>query len=147
MGEEHVGRIRMMDRQRVNLDGFAHEDAGLGLVAMNAPDDPEPSIRVEDGRVVELDGTAEADFDTLDSFIATHGIDVEVAEEAMALDDVAFARLFVDPAVPRAELVRLAAGMTPAKLARVCRRAAAGRADDRDDQDARPAYARATRRT
>ena len=37
----------------------------------------------------------------------------------MALDDVAFARLFVDPAVPRAELVRLSAGTTPAKLARV----------------------------
>ena len=62
MGEEHVGRIRFMDQQRVNLDGFAHEDAGLGLVAMNAPDDPEPSIRIEDGRVVEMDGTAEADF-------------------------------------------------------------------------------------
>ncbi len=119
MGEEHVGRIRFMDQQRVNLDGFAHEDAGLGLIAMNAPDDPEPSIRIEDGRVVEMDGTAEADFDSLDSFIATHGIDVDVAEEAMALDDISFARLFVDPAVPRAELVRLSAGTTPAKLAKV----------------------------
>jgi propanediol dehydratase large subunit len=37
----------------------------------------------------------------------------------MALDDVAFARLFVDPGVPRAEVVRLAGGTTPAKLARV----------------------------
>ena len=121
MGEEHVGRIRMMDQQRVNLDGFAHEDAGLGLIAMNAPDDPEPSIRVEDGRVVEMDGTAEADFDSLDSFIATHGIDVTVAEEAMALDDVAFARLFVDPAVPRAELVRLVPAPRPPSSPRSCR--------------------------
>ena len=37
----------------------------------------------------------------------------------MALDDIQFARLFVDPAVPRAELIRLSAGTTPAKLARV----------------------------
>ena len=37
----------------------------------------------------------------------------------MALDDVAFARLFVDPGVPRAEVVRLVGGTTPAKLARV----------------------------
>ena len=37
----------------------------------------------------------------------------------MALDDVAFARLFVDPGVSRAEVVRLVDGTTPAKLARV----------------------------
>ena len=42
-----------------------------------------------------------------------------VAEEANALDDVAFARLIVDPGTPRAEVVRLAAGATPEKLARV----------------------------
>ena len=37
----------------------------------------------------------------------------------MALADVEFARRLVDPDVPRAEIVRLAAGATPAKLARV----------------------------
>jgi propanediol dehydratase large subunit len=37
----------------------------------------------------------------------------------MALSDVAFARLLVDPAVPRHEIVRLSTGATPAKLARV----------------------------
>ena len=42
-----------------------------------------------------------------------------VAEEANAVDDVAFARLIVDPGTPRAEVVRLAAGATPEKLARV----------------------------
>ena len=42
-----------------------------------------------------------------------------VAEEANALDDVAFARLIVDPGTPRADVVRLAAGATPEKLARV----------------------------
>ena len=35
----------------------------------------------------------------------------------MALDTVEFARMVVDPAVPRAEVTRLTAGMTPAKIA------------------------------
>jgi propanediol dehydratase large subunit len=119
MVEQPVGRIRFMDEQRVNLDGFAREDAALGLIALRSPADPEPSLRVVDGVVVELDGRARADFDTIDGYIAAHGLDLAVAEEAMALGEVAVARLFVDPAVPRAEIVRLVAGMTPAKLARV----------------------------
>jgi len=108
-----------MDQQRVNLDGFAHEDVDLGLVALHSPHDPAPSLLVADGRVVEMDGRAAEDFDALDSLIAAHGIDVSVAEEAMALADVALARMFVDPAVPRDEIVRLVAGTTPAKLAQV----------------------------
>jgi propanediol dehydratase large subunit len=114
-----VGRIRFMDAQRVNLDGFAREDPALGLVALRSPDDPEPSLVIRDGVVVELDGRPAAEFDTIDAFIAARGIDLSVAGEAMALHDVAAARLFVDPGVPRAEVVRLVAGMTPAKLARV----------------------------
>jgi propanediol dehydratase large subunit len=114
-----VGRIRFMDAQRVNLDGFAREDPSLGLVALRSPEDPEPSLVIRDGVVVELDGRPAAEFDTIDAFIAARGIDLSVAGEAMALDDVAAARLFVDPGVPRAEVVRLVAGMTPAKLARV----------------------------
>jgi propanediol dehydratase large subunit len=114
-----IGRFRFMDEQRVNLDGFAVEDPALGLVAFGSPDDPTPSLVVRDGRVVELDGRPEAEFDSVDEFIARHGLDLAVADEAMALDDVAFARLVVSPDVPRSEVVRLAAGMTPAKLARV----------------------------
>ena len=112
-----IGRVRFMDAQRVNLDGFATEDAGLGMVAYNSPSDPAPSLTVREGRVVEMDGKSEADFDSIDEFIARHGLDLDVAGEAMAVDDLAYARMLVDPSVPRAELVRLAAGMTPAKLA------------------------------
>ncbi|WP_030437795.1 propanediol/glycerol family dehydratase large subunit [Actinoplanes subtropicus] len=119
MVDEPVGRIRFMDEQRVNLDGFAREDPALGLVALHSPADPEPSLRVVDGVVVELDGKARDAFDTIDSYVAAHGIDLSVAEEAMALGEVVAARLFVDPAVPRGEVIRLVAGMTPAKLARV----------------------------
>ena len=80
-----VGRIRFMDRQRVNLDGFAIEDAELGLTALRSPHDPSPSLVVTDGRVTELDGVAEAEFDSIDTYIARHGLDLSVAAEAMAL--------------------------------------------------------------
>ena len=116
---EPIGRIRFMDAQPVNLDGFAREDPELGLVALRAPADPEPSLVVEDSVVVELDSRPASEFDAIDAYIAAHGIDLAAAGEAMALDDVAAARLFVDPGVPRARVVALVAGMTPAKLARV----------------------------
>jgi propanediol dehydratase large subunit len=35
-----------MDRQRVNLDGFAIEDPDLGLTALRSQHDPEPSLVV-----------------------------------------------------------------------------------------------------
>jgi propanediol dehydratase large subunit len=108
-----------MDRQRVNLDGFAVEDAELGLTALRSPHDPEPGLVITGGRVTELDGVPEPEFDSIDTYIARHGLDLSVAPEAMALSDVAFARLLVDPAVPRHEIVRLSTGATPAKLARV----------------------------
>jgi propanediol dehydratase large subunit len=116
---EAIGRFRFMDAQRVNLDGFAVEDPALGMIAFDAPEDPKPSLVLDTGgRVVEMDSRSCEDFDVLDEFIARHGLDLEVATEAMELDDLAFARMAVDPSVPRSEIVRLGAGMTPAKLAR-----------------------------
>ena len=90
-GGRPVGRVRFMDAQRVNLDGFAVEDAELGLVAMRSPYDPEPGLVIRDGRVTEMDGVPEDGFDSLDAYIARHGIDLAVAEEAMSLPDVEFA--------------------------------------------------------
>jgi propanediol dehydratase large subunit len=93
--------------------------AELGLVAMNGPNDPEPSLVVEGGRVVELDGRPVEEWDALDHFVVRYGLDLDVAREAAALDDVAIARMLVDIHVPRSELVRLSRGLTPARLARV----------------------------
>src|SRR4051794_30808329 len=93
--------------------------AELGLVAANSPNDPEPSLVVEDGRVVEIDGRRDPEWDALDHFIARHGIDATIAVEANALEDAAIARMLVDVDVPRADLVRLSNGLTPARLARV----------------------------
>src|SRR6266699_1441775 len=91
----------------------------LGLVAFEGPNDPEPGLRIEKGRVVFIDGRGEDEFDALDHFIARYGLDVDVVPEAMALDEVELARRLVDIDVPREELVRLARGLTPARLARV----------------------------
>ena len=117
--DQPVGRVRFMDAQRVNLDGFAKEEPALGLIALRSPHDPGPALVISGGRVVELDGVAEDDFDAIDAYIARHGLDLEAADEAMGLSDVEFARRLVSPDVPRAEIVRLSAGATPAKLARV----------------------------
>jgi propanediol dehydratase large subunit len=111
------GRSAYFATRPISRDALVPEDPALGLVAFSSPFDPEPSLRIEDGRIVELDGRPEADFDILDEFIARRGIDLTVAEEAMALDTVELARMIVDPAVPRTEITRLVAGMTPAKLA------------------------------
>ena len=91
----------------------------LGLVAAGSPGDPEPELVVEEGVVVSLDGRAAADFDIIDRFVVAHGLDLEVAAEAMQIADADLARMLVDVGVSRAELVRLARGLTPAKLARV----------------------------
>ena len=82
-----------MDRQRVNLDGFAVENPELGLTALRSPHDPEPSLVVTGGRVTELDGVPEADFDSIDTYIARHGLDVSVADEVMALTTRSAARV------------------------------------------------------
>jgi propanediol dehydratase large subunit len=115
-----LGRFEALDKRPVNLDGFAQRDDEAGLVAFASANDPEPSVALDaDGRITELDGKLAAEFDLIDAFIAARGLDAAVAGEANALDDVAFARLMVDPNIPRAEVVRLAAGATPEKLARV----------------------------
>ena len=110
-------RSEFLCHRPIGEDNLVPEDPALGLVAFSSPLDPEPSLRVEDGRVVELDGKPEPEFDMLDEFIARHAIDLRVAEEAMALATVEFARMIVDPGVPRAEVTRLTSGMTPAKIA------------------------------
>ena len=117
--KEPIGRFRFMNEQRVNLDGFATPAPELGLVAFNGLNDPKPSLTIHDNRIVEMDGRTESEFDSIDEFIARHGLDLSVAQEAMAIEDIDFARRLVDPNHSRADIVRLSSGMTPAKLAAV----------------------------
>jgi propanediol dehydratase large subunit len=112
-------RAQFYASRPISRDLMVPEQPELGLVAFASPNDPAPSIVVRDGRIVELDGRGEDEFDLIDEFIARRGIDAAVAERAMSLSDVEVARMLVDASVPRAEVTRLVAGMTPAKLARV----------------------------
>jgi propanediol dehydratase large subunit len=109
-------RTEVLESRPVNLDGFVEEWPEKGLVAMESDFDPAPSVRVEDGRVVELDGRARADFDFMDTFIANHAIDVASAERCTAIPSVDIARMLIDPGVSRAEVLAVTRGLTPAKI-------------------------------
>jgi propanediol dehydratase large subunit len=91
----------------------------LGLVALDGPNDPEPELVFEDGRVVRIVGRGADEFDLIDHFLARHGFDADAAEAAAALSDLELARRLVDVDMPRSELVSLSRGLTPARLARV----------------------------
>ncbi len=110
-------RFADWDERPLRLDKFAVEDAENGFAAFNSPHDPKPGLVIEGGKVVAMDGVAAADFDMIDLFIARYHLDLQVAPEAMAIPAPQIARMLVDMNVPRTELVRLAHGMTPAKLA------------------------------
>ena len=49
-------RIETLDNRPVNLDGYINEWPEMGFVAMKSPYDPTPSVKVQDGKIVELDG-------------------------------------------------------------------------------------------
>ncbi len=112
-------RFRSREERELRRELLIAPYPELGLVAMDGPDDPEPSLTIEEGRVVEIDGAREQDFDVLDAFIARRGIDLEAAAEAAALSDDDPARRLVDVDHARDELVRLSRGLTPARLARI----------------------------
>ena len=96
--------------------------AELGLVAMNGPNDPEPSLVLDGDQIVELDGRGKADWDSLDHFLARYGLDLAAARDAGTLADDAIAHMLVDVDVPRDRLVALSRGLTPARLARIVSR-------------------------
>ena len=109
-------RIEALDNRPVNKDGFIDEWPEMGFVAMHSPYDPAPSIRVEDGRITEMDGKKREEFDFLDSFIADYAIRVDRAEASMAVPSLEIARKIVDIHVSRQEVLELVSGITPAKM-------------------------------
>lgn len=109
-------RFESLAKRPVNQDGFVDEWIEEGLIAMQSPNDPTPSIKIDNGEVVELDGKVKADFDLIDSFIAKYGIKLDKAEEVMAMDSKLLANKIVDPNISRAEIIDLTTSCTPAKL-------------------------------
>ncbi len=110
------------DARPLRLDRFACEDPANGFAAFKSPSDPLPGLEIASGRIASMDGVPAHDFDMIDAFIAEYHLDPAIAPEAMAMDSGELARMLVDMHVPRERLVRLAHGMTPAKLADVVRR-------------------------
>lgn len=112
-------RIEALDRRPVNLDGYINEWPEMGFVAMRSPYDPAGSVKVQEGRIVELDGKKREDFDFIDQFIADYAIDIERTEASMAVSALEIARKIVDIHVPRKEILELVSGITPARMAEV----------------------------
>lgn len=120
-GEENMKskRFEVLAARPVNQDGFVAEWPEVGLIAMDGPNDPKPSIKIENGQVIELDGKMREEFDFIDHFIANHSINIEKAEEAMAIDSLEISRMLVDIHVPREAIIPLTTAITPAKICEV----------------------------
>lgn len=112
-------RIETLDQRPVNLDGYINEWPEMGFVAMTSPYDPKPSVKVANGRIVELDGKKREDFDFIDQFIADYAMNVERAEASMAVSSLEIARMIVDIHVSRKGILELVTGITPAKMTEV----------------------------
>ena len=114
-------RFELLAQRDINKETFVDPWPEAGLVVTDSPFDPAASLRLEDGRVVELDGRPRADFDALDDFIADHSLDLAVAEQAMATSAQDIARMLVDITTPAVDIRYLIGGCTPARLVEIVR--------------------------
>ncbi|MCB0225417.1 MAG: propanediol/glycerol family dehydratase large subunit [Anaerolineae bacterium] len=118
MAQRHK-RFEVLEQRPVNQDGFVTEWVEAGLMAMGSPNDPKPSVKVADGKIVEMDGRGRDEMDFIEIFIADYGINAALAEEMMAKKSVDIARMIVDINVPRGDIIKVFSGLTPAKMAEV----------------------------
>ena len=112
-------RFEELEKRPIHLDGFVKEWPEEGFVAMMGPNDPKPSIKIENGKVTEMDSKPAADFDQIDLYIAKYGIKLENAEKVMAMDSTKIANMLCDPNVPRKDIIEITTAMTPAKAEEV----------------------------
>ena len=117
-------RFQALRQREINKETFVEEWPEAGLIVANSPNDPKPSLRIaldaqSKPTVVEMDGRLRPNFDMLDTFIADHFIDLDVAEQSMEIPAIQIARMLTDINVPAARLRALANGCTPAKLVEI----------------------------
>lgn len=112
-------RFEALSKRPVNQDGFVKEWPEVGMIAMNGPNDPKPSVKIVGGEIVELDGKQKADFDMIDTFVARYAINRDRAEEVCAMDSRKLASMLCDVNVGRDEIIPLTTSMTPAKICEV----------------------------
>ncbi|MCB0029088.1 MAG: propanediol/glycerol family dehydratase large subunit, partial [Anaerolineales bacterium] len=114
-------RFERRESRDINKETYVSPWPEAGLMVVDSPYDPQPSLLLEAGQVLEMDGRAAADFDMIDQFIVQNCLDLAVAPEAMATPSADIARMIVDINVSRQAVQRLAAGCTPAKLTEIIR--------------------------
>jgi len=114
-------RAQTREARPLNRETFIQPWPEAGLIVTDSPYDSVPSLVIEDGVIVEMDGVRRADFDMLDCFIAAHSLDLDVAAEAMTTPSCEIARMIVDIQVSREAVLRLTRGCTAAKLVDIVR--------------------------
>jgi propanediol dehydratase large subunit len=117
----HSRRFDILSKRPINQETFVEPWPEAGLVVTDSPYDPQPSLRLENGQVAEMDGRQRPQFDSIDRFIAAHGLNLAVAEQAMATPSQQIARMLADINIPREEVARLASGCTAGKLVEIIR--------------------------
>ncbi len=114
-------RFAVLAERAINKETFVEPWAEAGLMVADSPYDPAPSLRIEDGKVVELDGKQRADFDAIDYWIADHAINLAVAAEAMTMPAQQIAHMLVDINISQQAVRHIVEGCTPAKLCEIIR--------------------------
>ncbi len=114
-------RFERLGERPVNRETFIEPWHEVGLIAIDSPFDPAPSLTIKDGEVTEMDGVRREDFDLIDHFIARHSLDLGAAASAMATPSLDIARMLVDINVSRDEVLALTRGCTAAKLVDIVR--------------------------
>ena len=109
-------RVQSRAMREINNDSFIYEWPEAGLTLFHSPYDPDPQIKIENGRITEMDGVHERDFDWIDQFIARYSINIPAAQESMAMDSLSIARMLVDITTTREQVVKVFSGLTPAKI-------------------------------
>jgi len=114
-------RFEALAERPVNKETFVSTLHEAGLIPMDSPNDPAPSLSIADGVVMEMDGLDRRDFDLLDRFISDNALDLNKAEKAMAEPSMNIARMIVDINISRKDILELTLGCTPAKLVDIVR--------------------------
>lgn len=112
-------RFEMLEKRPVNQDSFMNEWPEKGFTAMASPYDPKPSIIIENGIIVEMDGKRRSEFDFIDSFIADFAININQAPESMQMDNLSIARMLVDIHVSRKSIIKIFSGLSPSKIIKI----------------------------
>lgn len=108
-------RFEELEKRPIHQDTFVKEWPEEGFVAMMGPNDPKPSVKVENGKIVEMDGKKLEDFDLIDLYIAKYGINIDNVEKVMNMDSTKIARMLIDPNVSRESIIEITSALTPAK--------------------------------